>query len=324
MNIGIIGTGRMGTARAKHIAQIDGVDLKWICSREANRAAEFIAESQLDEEMREPPLALGDWREAIHRRDTDGIVITTPNTVHYEMVAEALTEGKAILVEYPHAAVPEEGLRLLQLAEKQRSPLHVGLTHKYSPMHKTIMSYARQTAEIDLGRPIAYHMATCSGNPISRWYDKDDLSGGMFISSLYHMIDEALDYFGEYKDFKASYFAVRDVANVILKDSASLMIRFRSRCTAHLTYARGLPKPGIGSSHTFIFENGYIVQEHGSYRLLRPDKELELKVSGDDSLLADTTAFVDLMRNPGSRNDTPDDAQRTLDLAYRAQQEATV
>lgn len=321
MNIGIIGTGRMGTARAKHMTQLNGVNLIWVCSREKSRAAEFIGGLELDKEMPGPPIALDDWREAIHRRDTDGIVITTPNTVHYEMAAEAIEAGKAILVEYPHAAVPEEGQRLLQLSEQKHIPLHVGLTHKYSSLHQTIALYTMQKAEIDLGSPIAYHMATCSGNPISRWYDKDDLSGGMFISSLYHMIDEALDYFGEYEDFKASYFAKRDAGNIILKDSASLMIRFKSGCAAHLTYARGLPRPGLGSTHTFIFEKGYIVHEHGSYRLLSPDKELEIKGSGQDSLLADTKAFIDLMRKPDSRNCTPADAQRTLNLAFKAQQE---
>jgi predicted dehydrogenase len=310
--------------------------LAWICSRSQERAAALIR--QIEEgQPGSPPDALADWRQALDRRDTDGVVIATPNALHYPMAKLAVEREKHVLVEYPHGVTPREGRDLLRLAGRRGRVIHVGLSHRYSPLISGLKRLIGEGTG-SLGAPRSYHLITCSGNPISRWYDRDELSGGMFVASLFHFIDETLSLFsgptvgeptlgvptlgdptlGSPTVLSARYSSTRFDGGVIDRDCADLTLSFPAGCVSHLTYARGYPKPGLGTVRTLICEAGYLTIFGGKIRLVMGGVESTLPEEGADPLRSDTLAFIDAVEKSGS-DPTGPQSQRSLVVAARAQ-----
>ena len=192
MKVGIIGTGGMGKARAEVLLGMTDATISWICSRSKTRAGEFLTELQKAAPLQEGKIAgitaAADWRDAMSRDDAEAVIICTPNTSHYEQGKTALQRGKHVLIEYPHSVGVGEGEELLSLSRQKELVFHVGLTHRCSDSHKKLA--ALLSGSSPLGQPQAYQRMICSGNPISRWYNRDNLSGGMFTASLYHHLDD--------------------------------------------------------------------------------------------------------------------------------------
>ena len=208
MKIGIVGTGRMAEARAKCVLAADDVDLAWICSRSEERGAAFL------QELKEPgstadTTVYSSYETAFLKGGAMAAIITSPNGAHHAVAQAAFDARLSVLLEYPPAVSPEDGVELTSLARKAGVTYAIGLTHLFGGKHQVIASYCHGEEPLRLGRPRLYQYAFCSGNPISRWYDRESLSGGMFISSLYHYIDEALDFLGEPQAQCSSYYINR-------------------------------------------------------------------------------------------------------------------
>jgi predicted dehydrogenase len=317
MRVGIIGTGRMAKARTEALKQIPQADIRWICSRDRGRAESFI-ESYTDRSGIEPA---ADWEEAVKRKDTDAVIITTPNTLHRPMTLAALEAGKHVLTEFPHGATPEEGLECIASAEKRGLLLHSGLTHRYSPEHQKLKKLMREGKEENtvLGKPVSYQEVICSGNPISRWYGRDELSGGMFVSSLFHFIDELRDFFGEPVDSAGAYHSRREEDGKIVRDTGEVFLTFPGKLSAHISYARGMKKPGLGRRRTVIFEEGYFIEQGAGPVLLTPSGEVSPEFPAGDPLLTETRAFITGNR---AENRTVRESQASLELAWSLMEKA--
>lgn len=317
MRIGIVGTGRMGVHRTKHILTEEGVELTWVCSRDSERARTFIRETSGEVGVDGSTVrGISNWRDALD--DVDGVIFATPNAQHREEATAALAAGKHVFVEYPHATTIEDGRAVVDAATRAGLGFHVGLTHHFSARHRRLRSLCRGE-DSRLGRIRSYVVSMCSGNPISRWFDKDELSGGMFVASMYHHIDEAVDLIGDVRSLSAYYTSERDAAGVIRRDCADLTMGFATGAVAHVTYARGYPKPGLGTRRAMIFEGGYVDLVDDGILLRTPAGDETLRVEGGDALLADTRAFLAAARE-SAPNATLAAAQRSLEVAARAQQ----
>ena len=319
MRVGIVGTGRMGKARAIALSKIPDVELGWICSRKTERAEEFI--KQQDGGVIPNGIeVVDDYQTALQKPDVPAIIITGPNSAHHQAVLLAFKAGKHVFIEYPPAVTAKEASSLMDLARSCKRSYHVGLTHLFGGKHQRIAELCGGGHE--LGNPVSYQLVFCSGNPISRWYDNDDLSGGMFVSSLYHYIDEAIDYFGDYASFHATYRCERGEDGIIRGDVGSIQIEFASKCTAQITYARGMAQPGIGGRSTIIFENGYITEIDGETKVLTSSGSESLSFTDRDAVLDDTAAFIEQIREENIYDGTAEHAQKALVLAEQAQKTA--
>jgi predicted dehydrogenase len=333
MRVGIIGTGRMAKARSGLLDRIAGARLQWVCSREKKRAVEFIRENGLDR-TEGPVRALDNWKAAVADQDTEGVIITTPNALHYQMVKTALRSGKHVLAEYPHGTSPEEGEKLIESARKKGLLLHIGLTHRYGPGHAKLKALfgpdrpgplIEEIGSYELGKPVSYQAIICSGNPISRWYDKDDLSGGMFVASMYHFIDETVSLFGKVHRSSAEYWSRRDEEGKITSDCGNVSLAFCGGCLAQISYSRGMVPPGLGYRRRAVFEKGYFVQGNNGAEVFGPNFRGKLDLSGDNALLKETQAFFSAAAagGPGiAENNTAAEAQVSLIVAHRLKQQA--
>ena len=321
LEIGIVGSGGMGYSRAKIILGSKQANLAWVCSRSKRRADRFVKD--LAEEPtagQDAVLPVVDVQAALAEIRTHALIVCTPNTQHHDVVRLALEHGKHVLVEYPHAVSVAEGKQQLALAQRDGLVLHVGLTHRHSGMHAELLRLlALQGRPGGMGLPRAYHFMTCSGNPISRWYNRDGLSGGMFVASLYHYIDAAVALLGGVKRATAHYDSTRDAEGIISRDCASLMLEFENGCTAQLSYARGFPKPGLGSVFTIICEGGYLRIEGGKIHQAGPEGKRTIVPESCDTVSVDTNAFLHAVQSGLTTNKTAHEAQISLEIACNAQ-----
>ena len=305
----------MAQSRAQKIAGMQDIRCSWISSRDIQRARGFIQELE-DVKIKadEPPQALCDWREALKRSDAEAVVVATPNTQHYAMVKAALENGKHVLVEYPHAATVSEGEELLEVARSRKLLLHVGLTYRYGGLHKSLTELFTH----DIGPVHTYQLMTCSGNPISRWYNQDALSGGFFVASLYHYIEEAIALLGPVKTVSSHYQSIRNSSDVISQDCGSVMLVFKNECVAQLSYARGHPKPGLGTVFNVIGKHGYIEVKSGKVYVRTPQGDRIVTPEGHDGILRDTEEFIQALKE-GKRTDwSTSAAQDALVVAEKA------
>jgi predicted dehydrogenase len=67
-----------------------------------------------------------DYREIIHRRDIDGVVISTPDHWHYQMASEAMHVGKDVYLEKPMTYTIEEAAKLNEQVNSLKAVLQVG------------------------------------------------------------------------------------------------------------------------------------------------------------------------------------------------------
>lgn len=324
MNIGIIGTGRIALSRVKKLLSLDDVRFHWVCSRKSDRAKTFLEEiGQEFREKTESTLTLENWREAVGVPDTDGVYIATPNTLHYSMARAALENGRHVLLEYPHATDVADGKKLLDMSRKKNLVLHVGLTYRYSGKFQTLRNILHsENDEYGIGEPHAWVFTDPAGGMISRWYDRDELTGGTYISSVFDNLDEVIGYFGRVKNLFSHYRSVRDQDGVIQEDCAALMLVFESGCTAQITYTRGYPKPGLTVQKIIICEKGHVDLVGEGIRIVSGGQERVVIPKAVDALQDETRDFIDGVRVSKNIDTTASDAQYALEIAAKAQQAA--
>jgi predicted dehydrogenase len=315
MRVGIVGTGRMAASRAECILKNIGVELAWVCSRSRQRGGEFVA--TLDGRGHASRPAVFDlFSDALAQGNADAVFITSPNSHHRRTAEEAFAARKHVFLEYPPTVLPSEGEELISLAKRSGMRYVVGLTHLQGGQHKAVAAYCR--GDTPLGSPRVYQHIFCSGNPISRWYDREELSGGMFVSSLYHYIDEAIDFFGDPRAMSSAYTVRRTEGGVIGSDTGSIQMSFRAGCAAQISYARGMNRPGVGTRRVIIFDQGYIVEDVTGIRVLTPEGDEELAYDDIDALQVETDFFIETARQGLGVDASVSHAQRSLVVADEA------
>ena len=311
IKLGIIGTGRMAQARAKAAADLELLEVVWVCSRSRERGQEFADRYNIKK-------VITDWEQGCQTEEASGIVITTPNSLHKKMVLRALKNDKHVLVEYPLALTEKGALEAITAAQKSAGQLHVGLTHRLSGGHRTIKKLLPELGE--LGSIISIQ---CSGRQISRWYDDQKRMGNVFVASNLHYIDQLIDWLGEVKWVNADL-REKVEKDCILRDIGSVMLGLAGGGTAYLVYARGWPRPGLGFDRKIIGEKGYIVENGEEIRYLTPDKEETINPAPVDSIAEDCRVFADLITDQKAPPYTPEDdlySIKIAGLAYRSARE---
>lgn len=119
VRVGFIGLGMRGPGAVERFTWIDGVSIRALCDRHADRveqAQEILASRGF------PAAAAycGDegWRELCRRDDIDLVYICTPWQQHVPMAVYAMEHGKHVAVEVPAATSLEECWQLVDTAER--------------------------------------------------------------------------------------------------------------------------------------------------------------------------------------------------------------
>ncbi len=121
LNIAFIGTGGMGTAHARNLAERieqENVHITHVCdvyNRRLNAAAELTGGAPTME-----------YREILDANDVDAVVIATPDHWHTKIAIEAMESGKDVYVEKPLSHTIEQALACRDAVHRTGRTLQVG------------------------------------------------------------------------------------------------------------------------------------------------------------------------------------------------------
>ena len=144
IGVGVIGYGYWGPNLVRNFHELDDVAVVCVCETRKGRR-EHLHRHYPGARM------IGDWREMLHDRSVDAIVVATPVSTHYQLAREILRGSKHVLVEKPLALKAGEARELIDLAQSRKRILMVGHTFIY---HEPVIKIRELVCEGELGEPL--------------------------------------------------------------------------------------------------------------------------------------------------------------------------
>jgi predicted dehydrogenase len=125
ITVGVIGYGYWGPNLARNFAEAPDGRLGFVTDVRPERLSDVGA--------RHPGAKLStDYRDLLADPAIDAVAIATPVSSHFDLAMAALHAGKHVLVEKPMTATSDQGLRLIEEAEKRGLVLMVDHTFVYT------------------------------------------------------------------------------------------------------------------------------------------------------------------------------------------------
>jgi len=246
VKIGVIGAGWWATKN--HLPALlsnPAAEVVGICGLGAERIRKV-------QELFGLPFATESYEELLARCELDGVIVSSPHTLHYQHAKAALERGCHVLVEKPLATTARDARDLVRLERATGMTIVVPLGWNFSSLAQTASALLKERPLGEL-RHVALHMATpvldlLSGTPteatrrdviqpdVATWADPQN-AGGFGWGQLSH----ALGLLFLLADGSAdTVFAVmsRSEKGADLFDAG--VIRFSSGATASISGSAGL------------------------------------------------------------------------------------
>ncbi len=134
-----IGLGGRGKSVGREFARIEGVEMKYCCDVDSERAGGFS--DQVEAAQGKVPKALQDFREALDDKDIDAVIVSTPDHWHALAAIWACQAGKDVYVEKPPSHNVWEGRKMVEAARKYDRVVQVGTQNRSAPYVKEAKQY---------------------------------------------------------------------------------------------------------------------------------------------------------------------------------------
>jgi predicted dehydrogenase len=300
LSIGVIGLGYWGPNLVRVLHEIPEVEQIWACD---------LRESALAPIRTRYPGVRTSTRpdELVTAEELDAVVIATPVSTHYELVAAALAAGKHVFVEKPLAASYDEALELVELARDRSLTLMPGHTFLYSPPVNMIRDlitsgelgdiYFITASRVNLGlhQPdvsVTWDLGPHDFSILRYWMD--ELPVRISATSRSCIIPERPDV-----AFISLAFGSGAIAHVEL----SWLAPSKLRRTAVVGSKKMVVYDDTSNEPVRVFDSGVVPpppETFGEYKLAyRSGDVVSPKVEGREPLLLELTDFVETIRTGG-------------------------
>ncbi len=191
VRLGIVGCGAV--ARAYHIpalAQIAQIRVAVLCDRNIAIAKSLRKEFGLAAEVSDDPAEL--------QGHADAALVAVPPRFHAAVGVRLLDLGIDVFCEKPLAVTAVEARTMVEVAEKNRRLLGVGLFRRFEPSAAILQKLVQngllgEIREItaELGDVLDWPMTTAS------YYSRETTGGGVFFDAGVHVVDLVCWLFGD-------------------------------------------------------------------------------------------------------------------------------
>jgi scyllo-inositol 2-dehydrogenase (NADP+) len=186
INVGLIGYGLSGSVfHAPIIDKVNGLTLKAVVSSNAAKVQQDYPYVEV----------LPDTDSLLQQKEIDVVVITSPNTTHYEYAKNAILAEKHVVVEKPFTVTSEEADELIALAKKHGVLLTVYQNRRWDNDFLTIRRLLQTNVLGDLSTYEA-HFDRFRPDIQNRWREQNLPGSGILYDLGSHLIDQALVLFG--------------------------------------------------------------------------------------------------------------------------------
>ncbi|MGG3643566.1 oxidoreductase [Bacillus gobiensis] len=143
----------------------------------------------------------------------DLVVITSPNTTHYEFAKQALEAGKHVVIEKPFTVTSQEAKELGRLADKKGKILSVYQNRRWDGDFLTVKHIVKNKMLGDLV-DFESHFDRFQPLQADQWREKNLPGSGVLYDLGAHLIDQTIDLFGLPHSLTAEIKSQREKAEV--------------------------------------------------------------------------------------------------------------
>lgn len=233
LNVGLVGFGYAGrTLHAPLIRATPGLVLAAVSSRDAG-----AVQAALGPDVR----VHGSADALIDDASLDLVVLASPNATHAPLARRALEAGRHVVIDKPMALHAAEAAPLLPLAQAARRVLSVFHNRRFDGDFLTAQALL---ADGTLGRitEARLHFDRYRPQVRARWRESAEPGGGLFADLSPHLIDQALQLFGEPVALSADIMTLRDGG--VADDAFECRLRFASGLRVTLAASMLAAQPG--------------------------------------------------------------------------------
>jgi scyllo-inositol 2-dehydrogenase (NADP+) len=139
------------------------------------------------------------------------VVVTTPNTLHFEMAKQSLLAGKHVVLEKPMVNTVEEAEQLVEIAKNKNLMLSVYQNRRWD---NDFLTVKKLITEGELGEVHTFEAHFDRYRPMvqARWRELEGAGSGILYDLGSHLIDQALHLFGTPQFVQADLLNQRDGA----------------------------------------------------------------------------------------------------------------
>ena len=226
IRVGVIGAG--GISQVAHIPNLDAEPAAYpvaVCDTDAGRAASVADRFSIPHWYDEP-------ERMFNSIEMDCVVITTPTITHLPLCQLAFECGVDVMVEKPFARTVEEGLRIVDAAEKSGQIMMIAMNHRFrdDTDHLKNLIDSGELGDILMVRAGWMRRLGVWGRPY--WFTDPKLAGGGVMFDLGLQMIDMVFYL---LNFPTVVEAVGGISHKVLEleveDSASAFIRFADDVT---------------------------------------------------------------------------------------------
>ncbi|MFH1743556.1 MAG: inositol 2-dehydrogenase [bacterium] len=180
VNVGVLGTGRIGRLHAEHLAyRIPNARLAAVADTNLAAAKACGEKLKVDKVYDNPKPILED-------PDIEAVAICTSTNTHSRLIEEAAAAGKQIFCEKPIDFDLQKIDRALAAAESAGVKLQIGFNRRFDPNFSHVQ---QAVAAGKIGQPHILRIASRDPEPPPPEYVK--VSGGIFLDMTIHDFDMA-------------------------------------------------------------------------------------------------------------------------------------
>ena len=314
--VGVIGTGAVAANHMTALAKTLGAHLVGVADVAPGRAKSVALEHGADVRWSETASELLSWPEV------DGVIVCTPNRTHAEIVGQALSAGKHILVEKPLALDVESADRLVGAAKSRGLVLMPGHTHRFYDYGRQIKEWL---ATGRLGRPRYARLSIATGwiwGGWGSWVLDPAESGGHLLHNGVHMLDLVTWWLGDEPVELMARGQKLTSANLQIWDYFHVVIGYAGGAAAVVEFSRGSrPRGGVERSLTVAGTEGFLsIPADGWGGLLRTDEgTAPVGFDGQQGFDREVAAWVQAATHGDPAPVTPQDGRRAVQLALAAE-----
>lgn len=184
IRIGFIGTGGNARSHIASMARTEGVEIAAFADPSEQSLKVAL------ERLGRPVPTFADHRQMLAAIPLDGVVISTPHTLHYQQVMECLDRGLHVEVEKPMACTSADARAIITKQQETGKVVLIGYQRHYEPRFRWARDRIREGA---IGRVTfvqCYQSQNWLRGTRGKWRQVPELSGGGQLNdSGSHLVD---------------------------------------------------------------------------------------------------------------------------------------
>jgi len=231
LNVGLVGTGRLGRMYAGFLArQVTAANLIAVADLIPERADQCAAAFEV-------PHVYYHHQDLNADKEVDAVIVTATTVNHKEIVVDAVENGKPVFCEKPMTLNLEEAREMKAVVEKK------GVFYQQGYMRRFDAGQAAAKARIDageIGKPVVFRGSSRDPYLPEIDYLKPENSGGQILDMAIHDIDIARWYMGDIESIYAigGVLAYPEVAATGDTDNVIMVMKFADGCLGEIDISR--------------------------------------------------------------------------------------